>query len=65
MLLQLTWCKITYSEEKTIAKFHLYTTRKINESNYCNKNLYCSGECLALLSALVVIAACHDSNVLL
>ena len=28
-----TWCKITYSEQKTITKFHLYTTRKIELSN--------------------------------
>ena len=49
--------------KKTIAKLRLYTAKGISESNYCNKNLYCSGKCLALLSALMVIAVCHDSNV--
>ena len=39
------------------------STTEISESNYCNKNLYCSGKCFALLSALMVIAVCHDSNV--
>ena len=49
--------------KKTIAKLRLYTAIGIYESNYCNKNLYCSGKCLALLSALMVTAVCHDSNV--
>ena len=39
------------------------STTEISEINYFNKNLYCSGKCLALLSALMVIAVCHDSNV--
>ena len=38
------------------------STTEVSESNYCNKNLYCSGKCLALLSALMVIAVCHDSK---